>query len=65
MVTREKETEKAIVAWQGRKITVTFDDVKNRICPRATDQEVIVFLKMCRTLNLNPWARDVYMVKYK
>ena len=65
MVTREKETEKAIVAWQGRKITVTFDDVKNRICPHATDQEVIVFLKMCQTLNLNPWARDVYMVKYK
>jgi phage recombination protein Bet len=65
MVTKEREAEKAIVAWQGRRITVTFDDVKRRICPRATDQEIIIFLKMCQTLNLNPWARDVYMVKYK
>ncbi|MFC1910275.1 phage recombination protein Bet [Chloroflexota bacterium] len=57
--------EKAEVSWQGRNITITFDDVKKRLCPRATDQEVIVFLKMAQSLNLNPWARDIYMVKYK
>jgi phage recombination protein Bet len=73
MVTKEKQTEKALVSktekavvkWQGRSITVTFDDVKNRICTRATDQEVIVFLKMAQSLNLNPWAREIFMVKYK
>jgi len=73
MVTKEKQTEKAlvpkaekaVVTWQGRKITITFDDVKNRICPKATDQEVIVFLKMAQSLNLNPWAREIFLIKYK
>ena len=73
MTTKEKQTEKAlvpkaekaVVSWQGRNITVTFDDVKNRICTKATDQEVIVFLKMAQSLNLNPWAKEIYMVKYK
>ena len=59
------KAEKAVVSWQGRKITITFDDVKNSICPRATNQEVVVFLKMCHSLNLNPWERDIFMVKYK
>jgi len=73
MTTKEKQAEKAlvpkaekaVVSWQGRNITVTFDDVKNRICTKATDQEVIVFLKMAQSLNLNPWAKEIYMVKYK
>ncbi len=57
--------EKAVVTWQGRKITITFNDVKNSICPRATDQEAVVFLKMAHSLNLNPWERDIFMIKYK
>lgn len=73
MVTKEKQTEKAlvpkqekaVVTWQDRNITITFDDVKNRICQKASDQEVIVFLKMAQSLNLNPWAREIYLVKYK
>ena len=59
------KAEKAVVTWQGRNITITFDDVKNRICPKAADQEIIVFLKMCQSLNLNPWEKDIFMVKYK
>jgi phage recombination protein Bet len=73
MLTEEKrvkraiipKVEKAVVTWQGRNITITFDDVKNRICPKAADQEIIVFLKMCQSLNLNPWEKDIFMVKYK
>jgi len=73
MTTKTKQTEralvpkqeKAVVKWQGRNITVTFDDVKNRICPRATDSEVTVFLKMSQSLNLNPWAREIFLIKYK
>ena len=56
--------EKAVITWQGRKITITFDDVKRSICPRATDQEAVVFLKMAHSLNLNPWERDIFMVKF-
>jgi phage recombination protein Bet len=60
----ELRKEKAVVTWQGRSITITFDDVKRHICPKASDQEVVVFLKMAQSLNLNPWAREVYLIKY-
>jgi phage recombination protein Bet len=56
--------EKAMVTWGGRSITITFDDVKRHICDKASPQEVVVFLKMAQSLNLNPWAREIYMIKY-
>jgi phage recombination protein Bet len=60
----EVRKEKAVVTWQGRSITITFNDVKRHICPNATDQEIVVFLRMAQSLNLNPWAREVYLIKY-
>lgn len=60
----ELRNTKAVVNWQGRSIIITFDDVKRHICPKATDQEVVVFLNMAQSLNLNPWAREVYLIKY-
>ena len=65
-ITKELATreEKAIVKWKGEKITITFHDVKNLICPYATDQEAVVFLRTCRSLQLNPFAGEVYLIKY-
>ena len=60
----ELRKEKAVVSWQGRSITITFDDVKRHICRNDTDQEVVVFLRMAQSLNLNPWAREVYLIKW-
>lgn len=60
----ELRKEKAVVSWSGRSITITFADVKKHICPLATDQEVVVFLKMAESLNLNPWAREIYLIKW-
>ena len=70
---REKQTkeapaarqEKAVVTWQQREITVTFNDVKKYLCQKASDQEIVLFLKTCQGLGLNPWVREIYMVKYK
>jgi len=62
--TQEKEEQKAIVQYKGTPITVTFDDVKRFICPLATDQEVVIFLKTCQALNLNVWAEEIYLIKY-
>jgi len=59
------QQEKAVVAWQQREITVTFNDVKKYLCQKATDQEIVLFLKTCQGLGLNPWVREIYMVKYK
>ena len=60
----ELRTEKAVVAWQNRTVTITFDDVKRHLCPKATDQEIVVFLRMSQSLNLNPWAREIFLIKW-
>lgn len=57
-------TEQAVVQWKGETITISFQDVKNLICPLATDQETAVFLKTCQSLQLNPFAGEVYLIKY-
>jgi len=56
--------QKAVVKWKGEQITVTFNDVKNLICPLATDQEAAVFLKTAQSLQLNPFANEIYLIKY-
>ena len=56
--------QKALVKWKGELITVTFHDVKTLICPYASDQETAVFLKTCQALNLNPFAGEIYLIKY-
>lgn len=43
---------------------LTFDDIRNYICPDANDQETMIFLKLCQARNLNPFLRDVYLIKY-
>lgn len=68
MVTQTKAVairEKAVVKWKGEQIIVTFNDVRNLICRQATDQEIAVFLKTCQSLQLNPFASEVYLIKYK
>lgn len=73
MVTKEKQQEtkmqaktqeKAVVKWKGEQITVSFHDVKNLICPLATDQETVIFLRTCQSLQLNPFAKEIYLIKY-
>lgn len=59
-----KAQEKAVVKWKGEQITVSFRDVKTLICPYATDQEAAVFLKTCQSLQLNPFANEIYLIKY-
>jgi len=56
--------ERAVVSWGGRTVIITFDDVKRHICRTATEQEVVVFLRMAQSLNLNPWAREIYLIKW-
>jgi phage recombination protein Bet len=67
MATQTKEVatqEKAVVQWKGEAITISFRDVKSLICHLATDQETAVFLKTCQSLNLNPFAGEIYLIKY-
>jgi len=57
-------TDKALVETQGEKITITADDVRRYLCPKASNQEVAIFLRTCQSMQLNPFSREVYLVKY-
>ncbi|MCX7912192.1 MAG: phage recombination protein Bet [Dehalococcoidales bacterium] len=46
------------------KPLITFADVKRYICPKASDAEIGLFLKICASHGLNPFAREIYLVKY-
>jgi len=59
-----KAQENAVIKWKGEQITISFRDVKTLICPFATDQEAAVFLKTCSSLSLNPFANEIYLIKY-
>lgn len=48
----------------GTPVQITPQDVKNTLCPGATDKEVAMFLELCRAQRLNPWIKDAYLVKY-
>lgn len=48
----------------GLSVRITPEDIKNYICPQATDKEVGMFLELCRAQRLNPFIKDAYLVKY-
>lgn len=48
----------------GEDIVITLDDIKSYLCPAATDQECVLFGKLCATNKLNPWLKDAYLIKY-
>jgi len=58
--------DKAIIQREGEEaVEITFSDVKGLICPKASDKEVAVFLRTCSSLGLNPFAKEIYLVKFK
>lgn len=62
----KKDTGK-LAEWKtldGQSITLSMDDVKQYFCSNATDKEIMVFLETARTWGLNPWKREVHLVKY-
>ena len=60
----EPRETKAIIKWKGTEVTFGFHDVKTLICPLATPQETVVFLKTCQSLQLNAFAGECYLIKY-
>jgi len=63
MEQNEQQTQ-AIVQYKGMPISITFDDVTRFICPLADPKEVAIFLKTCQSLQLNPFANEIYLIKY-
>ena len=53
-----------ITAADGQHMAVTFDDVRNFICAKATDAECKIFLETCKQYRLNPFTKEAYLIHY-
>ena len=45
-------------------MTVSFSDVRNFICQKATDAECKIFLETCKQYRLNPFTKEAYLIHY-
>ena len=43
---------------------LTPENIRNYICPKATMPEIVLFIETCRARRLNPFAREIYLIKY-
>lgn len=65
-----QKKENAIVAFQanGMEVKLTPAIVKNYLVSgdkdRVTDQEVAMFINLCKYAGLNPWLKEAYCIKY-
>lgn len=48
----------------GDLFTVSFEDVRNFICPKATNFECKLFLETCRAYHLNPFTKEASLIHY-
>jgi phage recombination protein Bet len=48
----------------AESLVLNEDIIKKYICPLATNQEVYVFLQLCKAQSLNPFLREAYLIKY-
>lgn len=48
----------------GDSIQISQQDVYQYICDKATPQEVVFFMELCRSQRLNPFKREAFLVKY-
>ncbi|MCK5431313.1 MAG: phage recombination protein Bet [Gammaproteobacteria bacterium] len=45
-------------------LPITLETVKAHICKTASDQELKLFIEICRSHNLNPFIDEIYLIKY-
>lgn len=48
----------------GEEVTLSFDDIRQYLCPDANDKECRIFLETCRCNGFNPFLKEVYLIKY-
>ena len=53
-----------IIAADGQHLSVSFEDVRNFICQKATDAECKIFLETCKQYKLNPFTKEAYLIHY-
>jgi len=60
--------EVVYISEDGREIKLTFDLVKRYLvsgdATKVSDEEVVLFMKLCEAQKLNPFRKDVYLIKF-
>ncbi len=49
---------------RGEVVQFTAHDIKERLCPNIEDKELALVLGLCKAQRLNPFNKDVYIIKY-
>lgn len=49
----------------GRSVILNPDIIRKTLCPNASDGELTMLLYAAKTLALNPFAHEIYFIKYK
>lgn len=49
----------------GMPVKFTSQDIRERLCPNATESELALCIELCNRQHLNPFTKEVYLVKYK
>lgn len=48
----------------GTFVEFTAQEVKDRLCPNIDDKELALVMALCQNQRLNPFIKDVYIIKY-
>lgn len=66
-VAQRKEKEITYDA-NGKQVNLSVDTVRNYLVSgnkeRVTNQEVVMFINLCKFSGLNPWLKEAYCIKY-
>jgi len=59
------EFDKNEIAFRNSTVAITFNTIKEYFDPekKCTDQDIIVFWSLCKNYQLDPFKRDIYLVK--
>lgn len=49
----------------GMPVKFTSQDIRERLCPNATESELALCIELCNRQHLNPFTKEVYLVKYR
>jgi len=59
-----EKKENQLVKKMDEFTLVTEEDIKNHFCPTAEKNEIALFLNIAKLNQLNPFKREIYIVKY-
>lgn len=49
---------------RGQMVQFSAQDIRARLCPNIDDKELALVLGLCKSQRLNPFNKDVYIIKY-